>query len=120
MAMANHAIAAHDIPRLMAFFTSDYRATAGNGTQVRSLDELRALLSRRFDEAPGLAYVRTPGEITLSNDGMRAFESGRWTTVDPQALPGEVLPGGRYSAMWLRVAGEWKIHSELFTTLVGG
>lgn len=117
---SNHAIATHDVPRLIAFFSPDYRATAGNGTQVRSLVELRALLTRRFDEAPELAYVRTPDEITVSDDGIRAFELGRWTTVDPQAPPGEVLPAGRYSAMWVRVDGEWKIHSELFTTLMGG
>jgi hypothetical protein len=117
---SNHAIATHDVPRLIAFFSPDYRATAGNGTQIRSLVELQALLTRRFDEAPELAYVRIPGEIIVSDDGMRAFEVGGWTTLDPQAPPGEVLPEGRYSAMWIRVDGEWRIHSELFTTLAGG
>jgi len=64
-------------------------------------------------------YVRAPESIEISADYPLAAETGTWVGTWSTSQ-GPVRTGGRYSAMWRQVDGEWKVRSELFVALYCG
>lgn len=108
------ALAAGDMDTFVASLDEDYAGTGGSGGHVQSREQLAERVGARIDAAPGLHYVRTPQHIEVGDGGTRAFETGYWVEVHPDASEGL---GGRYSAHWRKRDGRWVIHGELFVTL---
>jgi len=115
-AASNAAIAAHDIDGIVGVMDVDYQVTASLGAFGRGVDEERDIWSDMFASRSKLLYVRTPDEIELSADYPLAAETGHWTG-SWETGEGEVNTGGRYTAMWRKVEGAWKLRSELFIAL---
>lgn len=112
----NDAIAAHDAAAAVSFLDSDYQITTGAGELSQGRYTETASWQGVFATAEDIVYVRTPERVDVASTSARAYESGRWrgswTAADgPQEL------GGRYTAHWRLVDGEWRIRSEIFVTL---
>jgi len=114
-AQYNAAIADHDVPGIVSFHDDEYQVTTSLGQLEQGRDDAAAwerLIASRKD----VVYVRTPESIEVSKDYPLAAEVGTWlgtwSTVD-----GQVRTGGRFSAMWRKVDGTWKVRSELFVAL---
>jgi ketosteroid isomerase-like protein len=111
----NDAIANHDVPGIVSFHDEEYQVTTSLGQLEQGRDDAVAweqLIATRED----VVYVRSPESIEVSRDYPLAAEVGTWvgawSTID-----GQVRTGGRFSAMWRKVDGDWKVRSELFVAL---
>lgn len=111
----NDAIADHDVPGIVSFHDDEYQVTTSLGQLEQGRDDAASwelLIASRAN----VLYIRSPESIEVSKDYPLAAEVGTWvgtwSTVD-----GQVRTGGRYSAMWRKVNGQWKVRSELFVAL---
>lgn len=112
----NAAIADHNVPGIVSFLDEEYQITTSLGQLSEGRDDDAAAWKQLFATRKDVLYVRSPESIEVSKDYPLAAEVGTWvgtwTTVD-----GKVRTGGRFSAMWRKVDGEWKVRSELFVAL---
>lgn len=112
----NEAIAAHDAEAALTFLDAEYQITTGAGEISQGRYSESGAWDELFARADDIVYVRTPERVEVASPAVRAFESGvwrgAWTAAEgPQRL------GGRYTAHWRYVDGEWVIRSEIFVTL---
>ena len=113
---SNAAIARHDADAVGSFLYEDFVITISTGAIERSRDEHVRSFERHFAEFPDVVYVRTPSEITRSDDYRLAIEQGTW--VGSRTTPNGTLEnGGRYTAAWRLTDDGWKIYSELYVGL---
>lgn len=110
-ARTNELIADHDLRGLARYWLHDYIRVAGNGIITIGKDSALAYWAKSFKEQPTIAYVRTPTEILISDNGVLAWESGTWTGINTKSK------GGNYAAMWSKQDNIWKLQSELYVTL---
>jgi ketosteroid isomerase-like protein len=112
----NDAIARHDVPGIVSFFDAEYQITTSLGQLSQDVEGeaigWRELIESRED----LLYVRSPESIEVSRDYPLAAEIGNWVGTWTTSQ-GPVRTGGRYTAMWRKVDGVWKVRSELFVAL---
>lgn len=115
-ARSNRAIAAHDVPGILAEIDETFQVTAGSGRLIRGREAMEEAFREQFGAFPDAVYVRSIDTIDVAEDEMRAFESGSWegTWTTPE---GPYRVGGSYSASWIRAGDTWKIRAELFVTL---
>lgn len=115
-AQYNAAIREHDVPGIVSFLDEEYQITTSLGQLSQGRDADAAAWKQLFATREDVVYVRSPESIEVSRDYPLAAEVGTWvgtwTTID-----GQVRTGGRFSAMWRKVDGEWKVRSELFVAL---
>ena len=108
---SNAAIANQDIKGIVECMMPNYYIITGRGTQVAGKDTVEAFWKKTFAEMPGVLYVRTPIQITISKNDTLAWETGKW--VATQSYSG----GGNYSAQWHKANGVWKTQAVLFVSL---
>jgi len=112
----NNAIARHDVQAIMSFIDDEYQITTSLGQLIQGRDQEAASWQELFSTRQNVLYVRTPETVEMSDAYLLAAETGTW--VGTWSTPdGGVRTGGRYSAMWRQVDGEWKVRSELFVAL---
>lgn len=110
--MTNRFIAAHQAQRLRPFMTADARLTGGEGGMLMGAEAIIDAFEGQFSDPDFVTYERTPGDITLDHEGLRAAEHGTWIgRWRDQTL------GGDYLAVWRKVVGQWVIEQELYVTL---
>ena len=111
---SNSALKAYDTEAVLSYLTEDVLTTTGNGTLLCGK---RALAEYIGDGSANKMYwVRETKEITVNAKRGLAWESGLWNGYDPGRSKQSVI-NGRYSAMWTKASGVWKIKSQLFVTL---
>lgn len=110
-AATNTLIASHDARGLGRYFYPDFIRISGNGNMVVGKDAAIAYWTKTFAEQPTIYYIRTPDQITISDDGLSAWESGTWAGYNTKSK------GGRYAAQWNSRNNIWKLQSEFFITL---
>jgi ketosteroid isomerase-like protein len=115
-AESNQAIAVQDVDALIDFLDDEYVLAASSGDILQGREENAASWSGHFADFPDAVYVRTPLEVTISEAYPFAIESGTWVGSMTTAN-GKLEKGGQYTAGWRKVAGVWKIRSELFVAL---
>lgn len=115
-AQYNAAIARHDPRGIGSFLDHEYQVTTSLGQLLQDRDAEEASWQSLFESRRDLLYVRTPESIEVSRDYPLAAEQGTWVGTW-KTDDGPVKTGGRYSAMWRQVEGEWKVRSELFVAL---
>ena len=108
---SNEAIAKHDVDGITASMLPDFTITRGDGVTVTGRDAVASSWKTLFKNNATVSYVRNPSNITISNDGVMAWETGEWIAHNSYSK------GGNYSAMWRKMDGVWKLQSELFVTL---
>lgn len=112
----NNAIARHDVQAIMSFIDDEYQITTSLGQLTQGRDGEAGSWQELFSTRQNVLYVRTPETVEMSDAYPLAAETGTW--VGTWSTPdGGVRTGGRYSAMWRQVDGEWKVRSELFVAL---
>jgi ketosteroid isomerase-like protein len=112
----NEAIAAHDIAKIVSFLDEEYQITTSLGQLEQGRDEQAASWQGLFTVRPDVTYVRSPESVELSESYPLAAEIGTWVGTWTSA-DGPVRTGGRFSAMWRKSEGAWKVRSELFVAL---
>jgi len=60
-------------------------------------------------------WVRSPKEVNVNSERGLAWESGTCNGFTEDS--DQPVVGGKYSAMWTKESGEWKIKSQLFVAL---
>jgi ketosteroid isomerase-like protein len=108
---SNKAIAAHDPAGIVQDMCATYSIVTGRGMHVDGRDSVAAFWKKTFISMPGVVYVRTPLQITISKNDSLAWESGQWKAMHSYSS------GGNYSAMWHKEKNAWKIQAELFVSL---
>ncbi len=110
----NAALKNFDEELSLSFLTDDVQSTISNGTLIQGKENLREYL--RKSTGPKMYWVRTPNEIDINGALGLAWEAGTWKgyTVDSGK---KSVTGGKYSAMWTKINGSWKIKSQLFVKL---
>jgi ketosteroid isomerase-like protein len=115
-AESNQAIAVHDVNALIHLLDDEYVIAASSGDILQGRDENAESWTGHFADFPDVVYIRTPLEVTVSEAYPLAIENGTWVG-SMTAANGKLEKGGRYTAGWRKVAGVWKIRSELFVAL---
>jgi ketosteroid isomerase-like protein len=108
---SNRAIAKHDIDGMSKYWLADFVQTIGRGTSLAGKDTIIASWKKLFSTNPTVLYVRIPGNITIGNNGIMAWETGTWTAKNSYSN------GGNYAAMWRKINGTWQLQAELFVSL---
>jgi ketosteroid isomerase-like protein len=114
----NAAIVARDVAGVRAAFVDDYKGIAGtNGDLVSGGEAMTAFFAQAFKTPGFITYIRTPDSIVTATPADRAMERGHWVG---RSISGanEVRNEGEYLAVWVPVAGGWKLRSETFVTLL--
>lgn len=113
----NAAIIAHDVAGVRAAFIDTYVGIAGSGGEVISGgDAMAAYFAGSFRNPDFISYVRTPDVVTVAVPADRAMERGHWLGRFRTAT-GETRLSGEYLAVWVPVAGGWRLRSESFVTV---
>jgi ketosteroid isomerase-like protein len=113
----NVAIVSRDVAGVRAMFTDDYKGIAGtNGDLVSGGEAMAAFFARAFATPGFITYVRTPDVITVAKPADRAMERGHWVGRSISGTT-ETSISGEYLAVWVPVAGGWKLRSETFVSL---
>jgi ketosteroid isomerase-like protein len=113
----NVAIVTRDVPGVRAMFADNYKGIAGtNGDLVSGGDAMAAFFGKAFTTPGFITYVRTPDVITVATPADRAMERGHWVGRSVSGAT-ETSITGEYLAVWVPVAGGWKLRSETFVTL---
>jgi ketosteroid isomerase-like protein len=110
-AKSNAAIAKHDIDGIAKYWLPDFTQTIGRGITTVGKDSIIAGWKNLFKINKIVSYIRTPSEITIGDNGIMAWETGTWVAKNSYSK------GGKYSAMWRKNNGEWKLQAELFVSL---
>ena len=113
----NAAITRRDVAAIRAVLTDDYKGIAGtNGDLVSGGAAMADFFARVFATPGFITYVRTPDVVTVATPADRAMERGHWVGRSTNAGT-ETSISGEYLAVWVPVAGGWKLRSETFVTL---
>ena len=110
-AASNEAIAKQNVEGISALWLPDFVQVRGNGSHLVGKDTIMSVWKKSFVENPTVSYVRNPTEIIISNTDSMAWENGTWVGVNSYSK------GGKYSAMWRKRNGDWKLQAELFVAL---
>ena len=110
----NEAIKNFDEDLSFSFLTDDTQSTISNGTLIQGKENLKEYLRKL--PGPKMYWVRTPNEIDVNAELGLAWEAGIWKGYTVESGHKSVT-SGKYSAMWIKVNGRWKIKSQLFVKL---
>lgn len=110
-AASNEAIAKQSIEGIAAYWLPDFVQVRGNGSHLVGRDTITSLWKKSFKENPKVSYVRNPTEVVISTTDTLAWENGTWIGMNTYSK------GGKYSAMWRKRKGVWKLQAELFVAL---
>ena len=111
---SNIALKSYDNTQVLSYLTNEVLTTTGNGIL---LSGKKALKNYILEGGESKIYcIRTPKEIIVNDKIKLAWENGNWNGYDPEKGSNSIV-SGKYSAMWTKESGEWKIKSQLFVAL---
>lgn len=112
----NEAIAAHDARQVGATWLSDIQVSASDGRAMIGREAVQKAFEGFFADPNFIAFVRTPTQIRLSEDGNTAAEHGNW--VGRWHHAGELSTRhGVYLGSWRKQGWRWLIQAELYVPL---
>lgn len=107
----NELMADHNARGMGRYWMPDYVRMSGSGNLTVGKDSAIVYWSKVFKDQPTIFYVRIPEIIQVSENGIYAWEVGKWTGMNTKSK------GGNYAAQWVKKENIWKIQSEYFITL---
>ena len=110
-AASNEAMAKQNVEGIAAYWLPDFVQIRGSGSYLVGKDTIISLWKKSFKENPTVSYIRNPSEVIISNTDTLAWENGTWIGINSYSK------GGKYSAMWRKRKGVWKMQAELFVAL---
>ena len=112
----NAAIVTRDTATIASMFLPTYHLISGRSAQSHGVDEEVSVWKSMFADTT-LLYVRRTREVRANPAWGIAEELGDWTGR-LTAPDGPVRVNGSYAAKWQRdTGGNWRLQSEVFTTL---
>jgi ketosteroid isomerase-like protein len=111
---SNLAFQSYDNTQVLSFLTDDVLITTGNGTLLAGKKELEQYILGSGGSK--MYFKRTPKEIVVNEKRGLAWENGNWDGYNPEKGIDSII-SGKYSAMWTKESGVWKIKSQLFVTI---
>jgi hypothetical protein len=110
---SNAGILAHQADKAVGGASDDFVLVGGtSGVAHSGKTVVRDYFAEGFKDPGFVTYVRTPGQIVISDDGVRAVEHGTW-----QGVWRDTLMGGDYQAHWSKRDGKWLDRAEIYVTL---
>ena len=107
----NELMANHDARGMGRYWIHDYVRMSGSGNITNGKDSAVAYWTKVFKEQPTIYYIRATETVEISENGLNAWESGKWTGINTKSK------GGNYAAYWIKRENIWKLQSEYFITL---
>lgn len=101
--------AANDLTGIGDCYTEDAQMLAANMEAIRGRDAIRAVF--KFTAVRGHTLEFQTRELDLA--GETAIEVGSYLR---RRADGSLFDRGKYMVIWKRIAGEWKIHRDMFST----
>ncbi len=108
---SNHAIAARDAARVVAFMAHDVTVAVAGGPLLRGAEASRAAFAEQFADRAFGGYLRDAEQIVVGNPPVVARERGRWTGRW-QTKSGMQEQRGYYTAEWRFTEMGWLISAE--------
>ncbi len=110
---SNAALKKFDLVSYLSFLTHDVHYTISTGVLINGKDNLREYLNTRTGAK--MYWVRTPNEVDINAEAGLAWEAGTWKGyIASEEIS---VTGGKYSTLWVKINGAWKIKSQLFVKL---
>jgi hypothetical protein len=111
---SNEALRKFDEELDLTFQTDEVLTAVSNGTLLKNKEDLRKFVLNY--SGAKMYWVRTPIDIEVNVKTGLAWESGTWKgyTINSGDKP---INGGKYSAQWKKINGDWKINAQLFVGL---
>ena len=103
--------AANDLQGIGDCYTEDAQMLVANMDAIRGWAAIRAVF--KFTAVQGHTLEFQTQELDLA--GETAMEIGVYLR---RRADGSLFDRGKYMVIWKRVAGEWKIHRDMFSTSV--
>jgi ketosteroid isomerase-like protein len=113
---SNAGLLAHDVDRVLSHTTDDFILIGGVSGGHVGKSVIRRYYIEGFAEPDLVTYIRTPDQVTISDAGDRAFESGKWQGIWRNPKTGSLM-SGEYSAHWVKKNGVWLTLAEVYVTL---
>lgn len=110
---SNAVLKNYDLNSYLSFLTEDVHYTISTGTLINGKDNLREYLTQRTGAK--MYWLRTPTEVDVNTQQGLAWETGTWKGFTE--LQEKSVTGGKYSTLWIKINGSWKIKSQLFVKL---
>jgi ketosteroid isomerase-like protein len=101
--------AANDLQGIGDCYTEDAQMLVANMDAIRGRAAIRAVF--KFTAVRGHTLEFQTQELDLA--GETAIEVGSYLR---RRADGSLFDRGKYMVIWKRVAGEWKIHRDMFST----
>jgi ketosteroid isomerase-like protein len=115
---SNAAIAALDPNYVVAFMAEDVTVAVAGGAVLRGRAANRDAFAAQMAEPGFGGYLRTPEQVLVAQDPLRATEIGTWT--GRWRLKGHVhQQQGRYRAEWAFTDAGWLITHEAYQDGIG-
>ena len=112
----NEAIAADDLDRVAGFWTEDVTVRRALGQPLNGRAAARQIFEPPATPGSRIIYQRLTKDVEVSSQWPLAFETGTWEG-HLGTIAGPTVIGGRFSAQWVKRAGQWLIRSEVFVAL---
>ena len=110
---SNAAIAARDADAVAAFMADDVTVAVAGGPVLAGRPANRDAFAAQMAEPGFGGYLRTPEQVLLVHDPLRATELGTW--VGRWRVQGRVHEQrGSYRAEWVHTPMGWYIASETY------
>jgi len=101
--------AQNDVAAIAACYTEDAQMLPANMQPIRGRAQIESVFKFTGGRGHTLEFLTRELEVI----GATAIEIGEYVRG---ARDGSVVDRGKYIVIWKRVAGEWKIHRDMFST----
>ena len=113
---SNDAYQKYDLEGTMACWHPDVVILTGRGTLLDSAEAVKEYLKDIYLKNFDVYFIRITKKLKLSEDGTKAWESGKW--ISKQHYSEETYPyQGRYVAIWEKREGAWKLKAQTFLSM---
>jgi uncharacterized protein (TIGR02246 family) len=99
-----------DVSALGALYSDDAQALPPNGDVVKGRAAIQDMWKGVLASGVGGASLET---ADVESGGDLAYETGRFQMTSKD---GKVLDRGKYVVVWKRIAGDWRIHRDIWNT----
>ena len=106
------AVGKGDVSALGALYSDDAQALPPNGDIVKGRAAIQDMWKGVLASGVGGASLET---ADVESGGDLAYETGRFQM---KGKDGKVLDRGKYVVVWKRIAGDWRIHRDIWNTSI--
>ena len=108
------AVKARDIATIMAMYAPDAHVLSPNMAAARGASEIRPIWDEML-AMRNLDFSLNITDLRVSDAGDMAYEVGTYR-LGFDGPDGRVTDDGKYTTVWRKVNGQWKVASDIFNT----